>query len=163
MSFSRFTLLAGLVAWGATIPGGGWSPGPLAAAERHEASACMHCGATCDLRPICRCEPGTKKTPRTEYEVDCKPICLPSLGSDSGGPACGRVGCAACEPGLLGCPGTIRCRKTLRKQIVEDETCVIERRVAWVCASCAGEPPSGCTGSPPPGRTWWSWLFPWAG
>ena len=31
------------------------------ASQKAEKPACMHCGATCGLAPICVCEQGTKK------------------------------------------------------------------------------------------------------
>jgi hypothetical protein len=49
--------------------------------KEDEKPACMHCGATCGLEPICVCEPGTKKQPKVEFDVKCEPICVAGCGS----------------------------------------------------------------------------------
>ena len=48
--------------------------------QKKDPPACMHCGATCGLRPICVCKPGTKKQPKFEFDVTCEPICIPEIG-----------------------------------------------------------------------------------
>jgi hypothetical protein len=51
------------------------------ASKKDEKPACMHCGATCGLVPICVCESGTKKKPKVEFDVKCEPICVAGCGS----------------------------------------------------------------------------------
>ncbi|MFM8985864.1 MAG: hypothetical protein ACKONH_07380, partial [Planctomycetia bacterium] len=75
-----------LLAWTPSVPAAESKPAaqePKAAkqdsreqAER-ERPACMHCGATCGLVPVCVCKPGTRKIQKTEYETTCDPVCVP--------------------------------------------------------------------------------------
>ena len=101
---------------------------------------CMHCGATCHLVPICVCEPGTKRKPKTEYETQCEPICVPGCGSRPWpfGRCHEQVGCTGCREEPCGCPGRVRNRKTLKKETVDEEVPTIKRQVAYVCDACAG-------------------------
>lgn len=135
--------------------------------------SCLRCGSTCGLEPICVCEPGIKKVPRAEYDVACEPICIAGCGSK---PWCGRgcteAGCTTCGPDGDDCPGRVRSRKTLRRETVEDEVCVVNRRVAYLCDACSRSGVTGCTapgrgGSHPetrPGCTLWDALcWPWRG
>ena len=120
--------------------------------------ACLRCGATCDLEPICVCTPGTKKEPKIEYDVDCEPICLAGCGSRPW--QFGRrdpVGCTACGLEPSDWPGRVRNRKLLRKETVEEEVCVVERSVAYLCGPCAGRAASGCCGNAAdtPAASWW--------
>ena len=74
--------------------------------EERKPPACMHCGATCGLAPVCVCEPGTKKRPKVEFEVTCEPICVAGCG---GGPrfldghAAGTT-CTGCREEITDCP-----------------------------------------------------------
>lgn len=101
--------------------------------------ACMQCGATCCLTAICVCEPGTKKKPKTEYEVECEPICMAGCGSLPWpfGRHESRVGCTDCGLRPCDCPGRVRYRKTLTKTTVDEEVCTIERTVGYLCQACA--------------------------
>ena len=112
--------------------------------------ACMHCGATCCLEPICVCEPGTKKKPKNEYETKCEPICVAGCGSKPWPfDWCHeRAGCTSCCAEPCRCPGWVRNRKTLKKETVDEEVPIIKRKVAYVCDACAGCGPVACgTGS----------------
>ena len=149
-------LVATAVALGATAPETG--------AGRKATPACLRCGTTCDLEPICVCTPCTKKKPKVEYDVDCEPICLAGCASrpwqlgtrDS-------VGCTSCGPEPCDCPGRIRNRKTLRKEMTDEEFCVIERKVVYLCSPCAGRAGSGCCHAAPEAQSpsWWARLTSW--
>ena len=149
-------LVATAVALGATAPETG--------AGRKATPACLRCGTTCDLEPICVCTPCTKKKPKVEYDVDCEPICLAGCASrpwqlgtrDS-------VGCTSCGPEPCDCPGRIRNRKTLRQEMTDEEFCVIERKVAYLCSPCAGRAGSGCCHAAPEAQSpsWWARLTSW--
>jgi hypothetical protein len=121
--------------------------------------ACMHCGATCGLEAICVCKPGTTKKPVTEYETKCDPICVAGC---SGPPwARHRTGCTDCPPERCRCPGWVRDRKTLVKETKDEDVCVVERSVAYVCAGCSGTGRAGCCdaarSSGHQGRWWSAW------
>ena len=120
--------------------------------------ACMHCGATCGLEAVCVCKAGTKKKPVTEYETKCDPICVAGCS----GPlwARHRTGCTDCPPDQCRCPGWVRHRKTLVKETKDEEVCVVERSVAYVCAGCNAAGRAGCCDAAASPRTgWWSgWL-----
>ena len=132
--------------------------------DKDAAPACMHCGATCGLRPVCVCKPGTKKQPRIEFDTKCEPICIPGCGGfpwllrHRGAPA----GCTSCCDARDCCPGTMRYCNRLQKETVDEEKAVIERKVAYVCRPCQGGGTIGCCGSEPPRpqRAWWPSL-PW--
>lgn len=142
------------------------------AAEKPAADppACMHCGATCGLEPICVCEPGTRKRPRTTFETTCDPICVPGCGSRlwprRGAPGCaGCTSCTGCTdrgPGPCTCPGRVKQRKKLKKETTDEEVPAVVHKVAYVCAGCAGGI-GGCVGAAPAaGRaSWWHGLTRW--
>ena len=135
-------------------------------AEKAEAErpACMHCGATCGLVAVCICKPGTKKTPKTEYEAKSDPICVPCCG----GPPwpCGghrrAAGCTGCERCDTECHDAwVRQRKKLVVEKKDEEKPTVERKVAWVCRVCETPEPVGCTGGvhAAPRSGWWpTWL-----
>jgi hypothetical protein len=121
--------------------------------------ACMHCGATCGLEPICVCKPGTKKKPVTEYATDCEPFCVPGC---SGPPWCRHgAGCTDCPDDSCRCPGRVRSRKKLSKETRDEEVAVVKRSVAYVCCRCAEQPAAGCCETDPAPRAevrepWWT-------
>ena len=106
--------------------------------EKGKSPACMHCGSTCCLVPICVCEPGTKKKPRTEYETMSEPICVAGCGSKFWpfGRCHDRADCTSCTESPCQCPGWVRNRKTLKKETVDEEVPTIKRKVAYVCDAC---------------------------
>jgi hypothetical protein len=128
--------------------------------DKEKPPACMHCGATCGLEAVCVCECGTKKKPKTEYEAKCDPICAPRC---SGLPwpfsHCRHGGgCTDCPSDA--CRAWVRQRKTLVKEMNDEEVSVVERKVKYVCCRCAGCGKTGCCGGGPAGRAgWWpQWL-----
>lgn len=132
---------------------------------KDEPPACMQCGATCGLVPICVCEPGTKKRPKNEFETTCEPICLPRCGRFpwlSGGPG-PRVGCTSCCEEPCRCPSRVRFCKKLKKETVDEEVPVMNRKVAYLCGTCSGHHRARCCGvdSPQQRVTWWSSLTWW--
>lgn len=134
-------------------------------ADKASVPACMACGTTCGLTPICVCEPGTKKQPKTEFGVECESFCVPGCSSRPwpfGGHAA-RGGCTGCCAEPCRCPGHVRSRKKLTKATVDEEVHVIERSVGYLCCGCAGERPASCS-EPPAARqpsVWWAHLWPW--
>ena len=130
-----------------------------------ERPTCMHCGATCGLVAVCICKPGTRKTPKTEYEAKSDPLCVPCY---SGPPwpwgghrrAVGCTGCTGCETGCQ--DAWVRQRKKLVVEKKDTEQPAVERKVAWVCRVCETAEPVGCTGgaktAPPRGGWWPTWL-----
>ncbi len=128
-------------------------------AER-ERPACMHCGATCGLVPVCVCTPGTRKVPKTEYETICDPLCVPCC---SGPPWKCHHGITSCTACAAECPDAwVRQRKKLVVEKKDEEKPAIERKVAWVCRGCDAGTPVGCTGGGDASSrraSWWpSWL-----
>lgn len=131
--------------------------------------ACMHCGATCGLAAICVCEPGTKKQPKVEFDVECEPICIAGCGSMPWPLGkCGiRVGCThGCQDPCLDpcrCPTWVRNRKRLKKETVDEDVPTINRKVAYVCDCCAGRCTSSCSSVVPCPRpsSWWTRLGWW--
>jgi len=134
------------------------------AAKKDEKPACMHCGGTCCLVPICVCEPGTKKKPQVEFEVKCEPMCVAGCGSKPWpfGQCHDRVGCTSCCEEPCRCPGWVRSRKMLKKETVDEEVPTIKRKVAYVCDTCAGRG-TGCCGDRCDHRQagWWTHLTWW--
>lgn len=126
--------------------------------------ACLRCGATCDLEPICVCSSDTTKKPHVEYEVECERFCVAGCSS-SPWPFGHRaaVECTSCVEEPCDCPGRVRTRKLLRKAMVDEEVCVVERSVAYLCGPCSGRGPAGCCDTKPvgPRPSWWSKLTPW--
>lgn len=93
--------------------------------------ACMRCGATCGLTPICVCEPGTKKKTRVEFESVREPVCIAGCG--------GHVqptGCTDCCDEPCACPGRVRCCNRLRANTVTEEVPAVVRKVRYVCRCC---------------------------
>lgn len=127
------------------------------------APACVRCGATCDLEPICVCSPGTKKVSEVEYEVDCERFCVPGCGSRPWPLGCGRrPACASCvvEPGH--CPAHVRTKKVLRKESATKEVDTIDRRVEHLCSACSGRTAATCCGGEAPRpAAWWTRLTSW--
>jgi hypothetical protein len=119
--------------------------------------ACMHCGATCGLEPVCVCEPGTKKKPKVEFEVTCEPICVAGCGSKPWpfGRWHDRGGCTSCCAEPCACRGWVRNRKKLKRETTDEEVPAIKRTVAYVCATRCSEP---CK---PRSSSWWSLLTAW--
>lgn len=132
---------------------------PREKAER-ERPACMHCGATCGLVPMCICTPGTRKVQKTEYETICDPVCVPCCSGPPWKCHHGVTNCTACE---AECPAAwVRQRKKLIVEKKDEEKPAIERKVVWVCRGCDAGTPVGCTGggdASPRRSSWWpSWL-----
>lgn len=112
--------------------------------------ACRQCGSPVHLQAICVCEPGSSKKSRTVYDVTCESICLPGPA----GPPWKRDrsagnGCTECGPTSCDCPGRVRHRKALQKKTVEEDVCVVDRRVEYVCAACLDAGEEGCGGPKP--------------
>jgi hypothetical protein len=119
--------------------------------------ACMHCGATCGLEPVCVCQPGTKKKPKVEFEVTCEPICVAGCGSKPWpfGRWHDRGGCTSCCAEPCACRGWVRNRKKIKRETTDEEVPAIKRTVAYVCGTCCSEP---CEPRP---SSWWSVLTAW--
>jgi hypothetical protein len=133
------------------------------ASPNHAKPACMHCGATCRLVPVCVCEPSTKKQPKKEYATTCEPICVPGCGSKPWpfGRWHDRARCTSCCTEPCACPGWVRNRKTLKKETVDEEVPTIKRTVAYVCDPRAGRG-TGCCGTGQPwSSSWWTRLTSW--
>ena len=134
------------------------------ASKKDERPACMHCGGTCGLVPICVCEPGTKKKPQGEFEVKCEPMCVAGCSSKPWpfGRCHDRVGCTACCEEPCRCPGWVRNVKKLKKETVDEEVPTIKRKVAYVCDTRAGCG-TGCCGVGQSQRpsSWWTYLMWW--
>lgn len=115
--------------------------------------ACLHCGATCGLTPICVCERGTKKKTRIEFESRCEPVCIAGCG----GPG-SRVCCTDCDAEPCACPGRVRVCNRLRANTVTEEVPAVVRKVRYVCRCCAAT----CDGSPWHETHWhWTTLLRW--
>jgi len=125
--------------------------------------ACMHCGATCRLVPVCVCEPSTKKKPKKEYATTCEPICVPGCGSKPWpfGRWHDRARCTSCCTEPCACPGWVRNRKTLKKEMVDEEVPTIKRTVAYVCDPRAGRGTGCCGTGQPRSSSWWTRLTSW--
>ncbi|NCA10956.1 hypothetical protein EBR56_03970 [bacterium] len=131
-----------------------------------EKPACMRCGATCGLTPVCACEPGTKKRPKAEFEATCKPLCVAGCttrpwfldwGHD-------RAPCTSCcaEPGA--CPSRVRWCKKLERETVDEEVPTVVRKVKYVCRCCSGTCSADCCGATQrcqPLPAWWTNLTWW--
>lgn len=138
-------------------------PGPALPPET--VPACIQCGATCNLIPFCRCEPATRKKPKTIYESKCELVCEPAVGLfGHHQPKTG--GCTDCSKACG--PSRICKKKTLIKTVKEEDVCHVERKVGYLCRCCAGEC-DGCdndvceakrTGRRPPLFSWkpFAWL-----
>lgn len=140
--------------------------GPPAAPQLTAAiPACIQCGATCNLIPFCRCEPITRKKPRTIYESKCELVCEPAVGL-FGPPPPKPNGCTDC--GKTCSPARICKKKTLLKTVHEEDVCHTARKVGYLCRCCAGEcggcDEDGCASKPagqrPPLCGWqpFAWL-----
>jgi hypothetical protein len=133
--------------------------------KEDEKPACMHCGATCGLEPICVCEPGTKKQPKVEFDVKCEPICVAGCSSKPWpfGRCHERVSCTSCCEEPCRCPGWVRNCKKLKKETTDEEVPTIKRKVAYICACCSGECTAGCCEMTPRPRptSWWTRLTWW--
>lgn len=157
-----------LLACGAADKGKEKDPQAATKDKKKEAEkpACMRCGATCGLAPVCVCEPGTKKRPKTEFEATCEPLCVPGCGRmpwflD----ACrDRTTCTSCCDEPCACPSRVRFCKKLQKETVDEAKPTIVRKVKYLCRCCAGSCTAGCCGGerrrpwPPawwPNLTWW--------
>jgi hypothetical protein len=136
---------------------------PKQAASGDEKPACMRCGATCGLEAVCVCEPGTKKRPKTEFEVECNPICIAGCGNPFGQRAGCTGGCTTCGPEACECRGRIRVVKKLERKNVDEEVPTVVRKVKYLCECCAGKCGAGCCGPAARHRapSWWSRLLPW--
>ena len=125
-------------------------PGPALPPE--SVPACLQCGATCNLIPFCRCEPATRKKPKTIYESKCELVCEPAVGL-LGHHQPKTDGCTSC--GAACGPSRICKKKTLIKTVKEEDVCHVERKVGYLCRCCAGEC-GGCDndacGAKPAGR-----------
>ena len=135
------------------------------ATKKDEKPACMHCGGTCGLVPVCFCEPGTKKKPKVEFDVTCEPICVAGCGSKPWpfGRCHGRAGCTSCCAEPCRCPGWVRNCKKLKKETTDEDVPTIKRKVAYICDCCAGRCKSSCCGGGRARRStsWWAFLMPW--
>jgi len=125
--------------------------------------ACRVCGGTCGLEPICVCEPGTKKKPKTTYSMRCEPVCVPTPCPWHGGEGGRHALSCAGGPCSGGCGGaTVRTKKSLLKTIKEEEVDMVTRKIEHVCRHCSGrETASSCTSCTDPGptRSWWPWAW----
>ena len=133
------------------------------ASPKHAKPACMHCGATCGLVPVCVCEPGTKKKPKNQYQTTCEPICVPGC-STKPWPFGGwhdRSHCTSCCAEPCACPGWVRNRKTLKRETVEEDVPTIKRKVAYVCDPRAGRGTGCCGTGQQRASSWWSRLTWW--
>lgn len=134
--------------------------------KQDDSPACMHCGATCGLEPICVCESGTKKRPKFEFDTTCEPICVPACGSHVW-PFRARAagtGCTTCCEEPCACPGRVRSCKKLKKETVDEEVPTVVRKVKYVCAGCGGRGTVGCCDVEQPRRrpsAWWTDLTWW--
>ncbi len=156
-------LAAAVVAIGASAPEKAKET-PSKGMTKAAAPACLRCGTTCDLEPICVCEPGTTKKPRVEYDVECEPFCV--AGCSSSPWLFGRhraAGCTSCVEEPCNCSGSVRTKKLLRKAVVEEEACVVARSVAYLCGRCSGRDAAGCCDAVRPEcrPSWWSKLKAW--
>lgn len=124
--------------------------------------ACMVCGATCGLTPVCVCETSTKKKPVVEFEVDCDRICVPRCGGLPW-PFSTRkpTTCVGCTTGCETCRGWIRTRRTLHTTQRHEEVPVVRRTVEYVCDAC-GQGPGCCGGHAAPRSAWPAWLPRWS-
>jgi hypothetical protein len=133
--------------------------------KNDEKPACMHCGATCGLAPICVCEPGTKKQPKVEFDVQCEPICVAGCSTRPWpfGRCEKHISCTACCEEPCRCPGWVRNCKKLKKETTDEEVPTIKRKVAYLCDCCAGRCTAGCCEATPHPRptSWWTRLAWW--
>ena len=123
--------------------------------------ACRVCGATCRLTPLCVCEPGTKKKPVVDFEVECERICVARCGGLPWPFGTGKKSsCVGCTAGCEACRGWIRTRRTLHSTKRDEEVPIVKRKVEYVCDACGRGP--GCCGAAAPSRSWWpAWLPRW--
>jgi len=136
-------------------------------AHKESTPACMQCGATCGLQPICVCEPGTKKQPKIEFDTTCDPVCIPACGSHAwpfGGRAA-KTGCTSCCEEPCACPSRVRFCKKIKKETVDEEVPTVVRKVQYVCDCCAGRCVAGCCDAEPRQGppAWWrnlTWWWP---
>jgi hypothetical protein len=128
--------------------------------------ACMHCGATCGLAPVCVCEPGTKKRPKTEFDATCEPLCVAGCTTKPRflGWCHGRETCTSCCAEPCECPSRVRWCKRLKRETVDEEVPTIVRKVKYVCRCCSGTCSAGCCGADRwcrPLPAWWTNLTWW--
>ena len=128
--------------------------------------ACMHCGATCGLEPVCVCEPGTKKRPKTEFDATCEPLCVAGCTTKPWFLAwChGREACTSCCEEPCECPSRVRWCRRLKRDTVEEEVPTVVRKVKYVCRCCSGTCSDGCCGANrrrQPLPAWWTNLTWW--
>lgn len=133
--------------------------------KKDDTPACMHCGATCGLAPVCVCEPGTKKKPQVEFDVTCEPICIPACSHECwpfGGHA-SRATCTACCEAPCECASRVRYCKKIKKETTDEEVPIVVRKVKHVCDCCAGRCAAGCCDTKPRHRppAWWTNLTWW--
>jgi hypothetical protein len=135
------------------------------AVSKADTPACMHCGATCGLSPICVCEPGTKKTPRVEYDVTCEPLCIPACSHQHWpfGDHAKRASCTSCCQEPCECESRVRFCKKIKKETVDEDVAIVERTVKYVCDCCTGRCRGGCCGTKPRPQppAWWMNLTWW--
>ena len=128
--------------------------------------ACMHCGATCGLVPVCVCEPGTKKRPKTEFDVTCEPLCVAGCTTAPWflGWRHDRETCTSCCAEPCDCPSRVRWCKRLKRDTVDEEVPTVVRKVKYVCRRCSGTCSAGCCGADRrcrPLLAWWTNLTWW--
>lgn len=161
---------AGVAALLTALLGTGWAAPattggtPERQPAKPPAPACLRCGGTCDLEPICVCSAGTKKIPTVEYDVDCDSFCVAGCGSAPW--PFGRrkpVACGSCDESPGDSPGRVRTKKVLRKESTTKDVDVVERRVEYLCGPCSGRTPATCCGGGEPSRSapWWTRLIAW--
>jgi hypothetical protein len=135
------------------------------AKKKDDVAACMHCGATCGLEPVCVCEPGTKKNPKVEFEVTCEPVCIPACSQQGWclWPHAARATCTSCCAEPCDCESRVRYVKKIKKETTDEEVAIVERKVKCVCDCCAGRCAAGCCGAMPRHRppAWWKSLTCW--
>ena len=192
--FSVAPLVVGaLLAWGAVLPAHGASDKETAAdkqpdkpsakgqdkdkpqdkdkekkSQEEGKPACMHCGATSGLAPICMCEPGTKKRPKTDVVVTCEPLCVAGCTTKPWflGWCHNHATCTSCCEEPCECPSRVRWCRRLTRDTVDEEVPTIVRSVKYVCRCCSGTCSAGCCGAGrrcPPLPAWWmnlTWWWP---
>lgn len=128
--------------------------------------ACMHCGATCGLAPVCVCEPGTKKRPKAEFDATCEPLCVAGCATK---PwfldwCHDRTRCTSCCDEPCECPSRVRWCKRIKREMVDEEVPTVVRKVEYVCRCCSGTCSARCCNADrriQPLLTWWTNLTRW--
>ena len=130
--------------------------------DKEDPPKCMHCGGRCGLEAVCVCECGTKKKPKTEYEAKCDPICVPRCSGLPWPFSCCRHGGGCTDCPSDACRAWVRHREKLVKETKDEEVSVIERKVKYVCCTCASRGKTGCCdGESAEHGGWWPHWLRW--